>query len=64
MVVSLGCEVVEVGRHVEQVGHERHFGDGDPEAPGEEVVDESSIAFDTGEGHPGKADAPSQLVKY
>ena len=49
---------------MEQVGHEGDLGDGDPQPPGKEVVDESSIAFDTGEGHPGKADAPSQLVKY
>ena len=60
-VVVLDVEVVPVPGHVEQVGHEGDLGDKGPEAPGEEVIDNPSIALDTGEHDPGEAEAPARL---
>ena len=42
--VGLQEEEVPVERHVEQVGHEGDLRDGQPELPGEEVVDDSTVA--------------------
>ena len=61
-VVALSSEVVEVGRHMEQVGHEGHLGDGDPEAPRQKVIDESSVSFNTSKSYPGQGETPSQLM--
>ena len=60
--VGLQEEEVPVERHVEQVGHEGDLGDGQPEAPGEEVIDDSPVAPAAGEGDPGKAETPGSLA--
>ena len=46
---------------MEEVGHEGDLGDGQPEVPGEEVVDDPPVSTATGESHPGKAETPASL---
>ena len=48
---------------MDQVGHEGDLGDGVPEAPGEEVVDDPAIPSGAGEGDPHEAEAPACLVE-
>ena len=56
-------EVLPVGGHVEQVGHEGDLGDGGPESPGQEVIHRAAIALHAGEGDPAEADPPGGLVE-
>ena len=50
--VGLQQEEVGVEGQVEEVRHEGDLGDGQPESPGEEAVDEASVAPAAGEGDP------------
>ena len=59
--VGLQEEEVPVERHVEQVGHEGDLRDGQPELPGEEVVDDSTVTPAARKSHPGKTEAPASL---
>ena len=60
--VGLQQEEVEVEGHVEEVGHEGDLGDGQPEAPGEEVVDDPPVAPTAGECDPEQAETPAGLA--
>ena len=61
--VGLQEEEVPVERHVEEVGHEGDLGDGQPEAPREEVVDDPAVAPAAGEGDPHQTEAPGSLAE-
>ena len=60
--VGLQQEEVEVEGHVEEVGHEGDLGDGQPEAPGEEVVDDPPVATAASECDPEQTEAPAGLA--
>ena len=61
--VGLEEEEVPVEGHVEEVGHEGDLGDGLPEAPGEEVIDDTPVPSAAGEGHPHEAETPPSLAE-
>ena len=61
--VLLGQEEEEVPGHVEEVGHEGDLGDGQPEAPREEVVDDPTVSPAAGEGDPHQTEAPGSLAE-
>lgn len=46
---------------MEEVGHEGDLGDGQPEVPGEEVVDDAPISPTAGEGDPGQTETPAYI---
>ena len=60
--VGLQQEEVEVEGQVEEVGHEGDLGDGQPEAPGEEGVDDPPVAPAASEGDPHQTEAPGSLA--
>ena len=51
----------ELDIHVDEVGHEGYLGDGGPESPGEELIDQSAVSPDTGECDPGEHQSPAEL---
>ena len=46
---------------MEEVGHEGYLGDGGPESPGEELIDQSAVSPDTGECDPREHQSPAEL---
>ena len=48
---------------MEEVGHEGELGDGQPEVPGEEVVDDPPVAAAAGEGDPHQTETPASLAE-
>ena len=48
---------------MEEVGHEGDLGDGQPEVPGEEVVDNPPVAATASEGHPHQTESPASLTE-
>ena len=48
---------------MEEVGHEGDLGDGQPEVPGEEVVDDSTVSTATGKGDPHQTESPASLAE-
>ena len=61
--VGLGQEEEVVPGHVEEVRHEGDLRDGQPELPGEEIIDDTSVSAAAGESHPEQTEAPGGLAE-
>ena len=62
-VVLLAEEEDEVPAHVEEVGHERYLRDWQPEAPGKEIIDDTTVSSAAGKSYPEQAEAPGRLAE-